>query len=226
MATTQELLPLATEGNNASTVSAVLTPSLVRLLLEASNADMAAADLARRPQLLHDARISQKRVARLAGPCGPDAVYVALQPALILYGPPDFGKGKAADMAIESWITIYKTALGKLPLEALEYAVSVYIERGSGHPASRVKFPMPAELNALADKKAAELRTIAWRLKVGVEKAAHYAPRSQMTDEERAEGKRVLAETFAMLKGMQCRATRAPRESPQQMAERIRQAVA
>jgi hypothetical protein len=144
----------------------------------------------------------QRRVAQLAAPCGPDAVYRAIQPALILYGPPDFGKDKAGEVVTKAWVGIYTAALKDLPLEALESAVSRYIANGDDMSMSKVRFPTPAQLNLLAKADAERIRKLAWRLRVTVETAYRYTPPPKRTPEELEAVARMKREAVAKLRRM------------------------
>ena len=175
----QELLPLGPQASVASRISECCTKQLLATLVNATDAKAATDDVMRDGLLLAECRRSLPDIERLARKCGPEAVYEELQRALILFGPPDFGPGTRA--LTETWIDIYRAALGHLPREALAYAVSQHIAFGKPF------FPKPSELNALAKKSAEEIWLVAWRAKKAVEHADKVAPVTE-TPEERARG--------------------------------------
>lgn len=181
-----ELLLLGGEIN-ASTVSDALTPSLEKVLLEAQDAGTAARKIAAVPALMAEVKEKVNLVTRLASPIGSDGVYIALQPCLIMWGPPDFGSDKEADAMAKAWIDIYAKALKDLPKEALEIAVSEWFRTGKPY------FPRPTELNKLAQETAAEIRLIAWRMR----KAAEYVEKKtpvERTPEDVEKVKAMIAE--------------------------------
>lgn len=214
----QEILPLGPDPVTAVTISSAFTaPSWLKL----KNADdakaavkMALAD----PVLLSECRTSNAVVQRMAGPMGRDAVYVALQPCLILFGAPNFGE--ARDGLGTAWIALYQDALAKLPKEALEHAVSEWIANGKPF------FPKPAELKKLADAKAGEIGLIAWRCKRIVEDAVKARPLEIPPEERAAVGEQFkdLMAALGAKREVVVETTRlAP--TPQAAAERIRAAA-
>lgn len=176
----QELLPLVEMAPTASTVCDACTKQLRDCLMDATDAHEAARLVARDTLLLDEARAIAPLVARLAAPCGRDAVYVALQPLIILHGAPKLGD----DRLMESWLEIYQKALKELPREALDLAVSDHIAMSSF-------FPKPAELLKLAEPKAVEIRTLAWRIKTAAEQPVKRAAATKTDKEEAA---RVVAD--------------------------------
>lgn len=207
----QELLPLEHGAINAKTVSEAIGKPLKSFLLTASSARDAAERID--PLMLAEARERARDVARMAGPMGREAVYVALQPLIVLFGRPDFGTGEAAKQLTKSWVEIYGEALEKLPAEALAEGVSRWIMEGKW-------FPKPAELLKLSDPKASELRIIAWRLKVAVETADKAKPVIE-SPEERERGRRMAAEDLAR-RSLRRMPGSIPASKPADVAERLR----
>lgn len=174
-------LALAGGAINASTVSEALTEQLEDTLLGASDAKEAARKIAARPNLLAAARNSLATVQRLAAPVTPDILYVCLQPLVILYGPPDFGQDEAGVELQKAWFDIYATALKDHPRESIELAVSECIRLRKYND-----FPKPGYLNELAQQATDEIRLIAFRLKLAVERADQHRPPPERTPEDAA----------------------------------------
>ena len=186
-------------------------------MLSASDAKAATADILKDELLLDECRRALPAISRLCAHCGQDGVYVCLQPLIILFGAPDFGKATAA--LLKTWVELYGDALGHLPRESLECAVSDWIANGKPF------FPKPSELKALGEKHAAEVWKIAYRVRAAVTAANKEAPAVE-TPEERARGLAMARETLAILRsgrGLQGipRPAR-PQGSQHEVAERIR----
>lgn len=214
----QAILDLGPEATSASTVLGALTPSLAQLLLAAADWREAVKTISGDEVALAEARRAEPVVRRLGGPMGKDAVYVALQPLIILYGAPDFGDSSAGDGLLSSWISIYTKALEKLPREALDYAVDTYIATST-----KPFFPKPGELNALALPRAEDPRKIAWRLRKIVDAQPAAARESE---EDRERGRQMVAETLAAIRGgAGLRSALRPAQSPHEAAERLRQSA-
>lgn len=188
----QELIPLGADVKAVSTVSGAFTPPLKDLLRSAVDAKEAAKLVRSLPWALEECRRMNETAQRLMAPMGAEAVYVALQPCLILYGSPDLSH-IGGDLTA-AWISIYQKALQGLPKESLEYAVSDYIAN-----AKKPFFPKPSELNAIAIKHAAAIGQLAWRCKVAVE-AADAAESRVESDEDRARGEALVRETLEALR--------------------------
>jgi hypothetical protein len=162
---------LALQGGaiNASTVSEALTKTLEDTLLAAGSAEAAAKTIARSPKLLAEAQEKLSLVLRLAAPISSEQLYAELQPLLIMFnGAPDFGQDPEADKLQVVWFDIYAKALAKMPVEAVNIAVSEWMRVGKPF------FPKPSELHKLAEPTATEINMIAWRLKKSVEDAAQH----------------------------------------------------
>lgn len=144
------------------------------------------------PALLAEAREKVDLVTRLTARLSAEQVYVLLQPLLILFGPPDHGDGPEAKTLDRAWLDLHTQAYRDIPKEALEAAVSDWIAHGKPF------FPKPTELVKLADKRATDLRKIAWRLRQAAEKSAP-RQRAETTDEQRAAAKARLQEAMGKL---------------------------
>lgn len=184
-------LDLAGGGINASTVSEALTQQLEATLLSAGNAREAARKVSANPKLMAEAREQLGAVSRLAQPIGSTDLYVAIQPLVIMFGPPDFGQDEVAKELQKAWFDLYEAALKDHPREAIDIAVSEWLRVGKPF------FPKPTELNALAEATTAEIRLIAFRLRVAVEKAEEVRPPRKRTPEDA----QVVGEMLASLRG-------------------------
>lgn len=164
---------------NASTLSVALTTQLWRLCEDSTDWKEAAQKIARNPALMAEARNVNSLAQRLAGPCGAESAYQAIQPLIVHFGAPSYGPAQAGqDVAAFYWKT-YLTAVMELPRESLDRAVSDYIA-GAAKP----HFPKASELVKLAEKHAAKIRMIAWRIRKAVEGAP---PERRANAEERKE---------------------------------------
>lgn len=163
---------------NASTVSEALTLQLEDTLLRSPDAKTAAKEIAGDPKLLAEARDRLNLVSRLAAPIGREALYVAIQPLLIMFGPPDFGQDEEAESLKKAWFDLYAQAMADRPREAVEIAVAEWLRVGKPF------FPKATELNALAEATAAEIQLIAYRLRRAVERANEHRPTPKKTPEE------------------------------------------
>ena len=171
---------------------AAISPPLVHLLMVSSSDAKDAVQLAsRHPDLIREAREVTALVQRMAGPMGTVDAMKALAPLMLHFDPRQFGAGKAGTMLTDAWEKSFADALADLPAEALEVAVSAWIKVGKW-------FPKVAELRELAEPKAKEIRTLAWRLRSVAEKAR--LPKPPITPEERAEIQRQTAALVADLK--------------------------
>jgi hypothetical protein len=129
-------------------------------------------DAIRADPLLHrEAKTLAPMLKALAGPCGENAVRIALQPMVLV-----FGVGEAARTA--AFWRIYIQQLSDLPAEALAKAVEEY----AGLPDSHF-FPKPGPLKALAAKYAAPLYQAASRARKAAE-SEPVTPRRDPTPEE------------------------------------------
>src|SRR4051812_46581833 len=94
---------------------AISTP-LWRLLSSSLPSDGEIAEILSDPALHAEARRIAPALAEAASPCGDEAVRLALQPLVLVFGVPEGSKSQAF------WAVYYKT-LGSLPAEALAKAV-------------------------------------------------------------------------------------------------------
>ncbi len=185
-------LPLTGGAMTAKTALDAISPSLVHLLMVTASSASEAVQLAgRHPALVQEARDATALVQRLAGPAGTAAVLRAMSPLLLHFDPRHFGAGKKGEMLADAFEASFAEALSDLPLEAIEIAVAEWIKVGKW-------FPKVAELRELAEPKAKEIRTMAWRLRQVAEKAR--LPKPPITPEERAEIQRQTAALVADLK--------------------------
>lgn len=217
--TEQAVLALGEDLSSVSTLSETFTLPLCDFLLNATDAKAAVKGAMNNALILAECRRVNDTVQRLARPVGKDGVYRALQPCLILFGGPTYRKGEEA--LADAWIAIYQEALGGLPKEALEHAVSEWIANGKPY------FPKPSELNALAKSKASEARILAWRCRCIVEAAAKARP-PQISAEERAQVAAGLAALREELRSGTLKRRGEMRESyptssPHEVADRLRQ---
>lgn len=161
--------------------------------MTSETADAAVRKITRSPAMLNEARDRLTLVTRIVGPLSREQVYACLQPALILWGPPDHGEGPAAAAADRLWLETYTRAFRNLPREALEYAVDAWIMKGKPYT-----FPKPADLVSLGENRASELRKMAWRLRRAVEAVPDTKPK-ELTEEEREAAKAKIAEATRKL---------------------------
>jgi len=201
---------------NASTVSEALTAQLEDALLGASDAKEAAREIAKTPALLAEARDKLALVSRLARPLTPNEVYVALQPLVIMFGPPDFGQDEVAEEMQGAWFDICAKALKEHPREALDIAVSEWLRIGKPF------FPKPTELNKLAEETSAEIKLIAFRLRMAVERADQHRPTPKRTPEDAAGIRAMVLE----MKGADGRLHLAPKSTTSVTPPTNRQATA
>ena len=185
-------LPLTGGAMTAKTALAAISPSLVHLLMvTASDAKDAVQIAGRHPSLIQEARDVTALVQRLSAPAGTAAVLRAMSPLLLHFDPRQFGSGKKGEMLADAFEASFADALADLPLEAIEVAIAAWIKVGKW-------FPKVAELRELAEPKAREIRSLAYRLRQVAEKAR--LPKPPITAEERAEIQRQTAELVADLK--------------------------
>lgn len=184
-------LALPGGGINASTVSEALTAHLEDTLLQASDAKEAARKIAAHPRMLAEAREQLNLVSRLAQPIGGPDLYVAMQPLVIMFGPPDFGQDAVAQDLQRAWFDLYEQALKDHPREAIDIAVAEWLRIGKPF------FPKPTELNKLAEDSTAEIRLIAFRLRHAVEKSDELRPPRKRTPEDA----QIVGEMLADLRG-------------------------
>jgi hypothetical protein len=198
----------------ARTVSDAISPSLVKLLMvDSTDAHDAVLRISRRGDLLEEAKAANAVVQRICQPVGLNGALIGMGPLLLMFDPPSFGKNEEGVKLADAWQMTYARALSDIPREALEEAVNAYIKIGKW-------FPKASEIRELAGPKMAELRKIAWRLKKVVEEAR--PPKPVLSEAEREANKRAVAELVAELRSRPAFGRRAPGESPQQMAARIR----
>lgn len=196
----QALLPMEElKATPALTISEATGSTLLSEMRRASDWREAALIVARSPKLLAECRSTYADVERVCAPAGREAVYVALQPCVLLWGRPDFGKGEEAEAAKRAWVRVYGDALCKLSRESLKYAVDEWIKKGTPF------FPRPSDLYKLAEPVHLKASMIAYRMKKALELAdAGNAPRD-LTPEECAERKKLAAEVLQTI-----RASRGP----------------
>lgn len=219
----QALLDLGgTGGLNARTVSDAISTQLNDVLLsEATDASDAARIIGRNELLLTECRVMLPHVTRMVAGAGYDGVYRALQPLVILFGAPDFGKGREGDLLLESWTVIYAKALHKLTVESLEHAVDQWIVKGKPF------FAKPSELYALAEPVHLRANMAAWRMRRAVEMADKAHGHTEISDDERA----LVKAQFDDLKrqmGVKANPMAAPQRlgrSPHEAAEDLRRAA-
>lgn len=225
----QALLDLGGGDMNARQIASVSSPQLIdAMLIEASDVHDAGRILGHDELLLSEARRVQPHIAKLAAGITHDEVFVALQPLVILFGTPSYGDGEAGDALYRSWVSLYARALCKLPREALEHAVSEWIERGTPNAEGKYKgkprFPFPEELITLAQPVHLRISTLAYRLKKAVELADKAHGQTQIDPEERARVKAMFADLKTQL-GAKANPMAAPRKlgrDPHQVAEELR----
>lgn len=173
---------------SASTVSEALTKRLEDVLLLSTDAKAAARTVVATPELLAEARDKLSLVSRLAAPIDRDSLYAAIQPLLIMFGPPNFGQDDVAEELQQAWFDIVLAALKDHPRESIDIAVSEWMRIGKPF------FPKPSELNALAQEATDEIRLIAFRLRLAVTRADLHRPPPKRTEEETQEIKAMTAE--------------------------------
>jgi len=205
-----ELLPLSGGKLNVSTISELCETPVWRLLNdEGLNAREAAAEIVRSPRLRASLDQIADSVRSMAAKAGDTGVFRALQPLLIMYGRP-----KKADAEMATWYGLYYDALGKLPMEAITYAVSEYIRTSQIHAV-----PAPGPLSKLAAPVAEKIWRAAYRVKFASEMSAVRA-RPEPTPEEKAAVRAMVADFVNGPRPDPADAR--PRETPQEMAARLR----
>lgn len=200
----QALLALGGGDMNGRQIASVSSPQLIDAMLsEARDVHDAARILGYDALLLAEARRVQPRIAQIANGITHDDVFVALQPLVILFGTPSYGDGEAGDALYRNWTVIYGRALSKLPREALEHAVSEWIERGTpnadGKFKGRPRFPFPEELITLAQPVHLRVATLAYRLKKAVDLADKVHGETHIAPDERERVKAMFADLRAQL---------------------------
>lgn len=140
----------------------VSTP-LWRLLSSSLPSDGEVAEICGDPVLHTEVKFIAARLSMLAKPCGEEAVRLALQPLILVYG-----VSQGANTA--AFWKVYFKQLSDLPAEALAKAVDDY----AGLPDAEF-FPKPGPLRALALKHAEPICRAAYRAR----RAADSMPRKQ-----------------------------------------------
>lgn len=176
-----DLLPMTGGAMNVSAVCDACSPRLMEILAKASSADEAAQLILRDELLVSECRRIQPLVARLAKPVPRAEIKIALQPLLLMFDPPSFGRGREAEALEGAWEDVYLKALAGLPREALAHAIDEWTRIGKS-------FPKPAHLRELAQPVAEKVALIAWRVRKAVERAqAQWRDKPAQTPEERQE---------------------------------------
>lgn len=162
------------KAGGVRTVSGAISNQLRAFLQGAS--DWREAHREATPAIRAECQAVQAAVERVAGPVTQTEVRRLLAPLLLHFDPPSFGPGEAGDRLSEAWRTSYADALKDLPEEALRAAVDGWIRIGH-------VWPKVAHLRILAEPKAGELRSLAWRVRKVAETPP---PRQAISAEERA----------------------------------------
>jgi hypothetical protein len=115
------------------------------------------AEIVSSPVLRREAAAVAAEVQRLAQPCGEEAVRLALQPLVLLYGVGQAGKAPAF------W-RIYAQQLAGFPADALRAAVEAY----PGCEACDGFFPKPHVLKRMAEAHAQPIRRAANRCRLAL----------------------------------------------------------
>jgi len=163
------------------------------------------AEIVKSDLMLAECRRALPRVTVLAAKCGHDGVSTALQPLLIMFGAPDFGE--VTDGLMSTWVGLYVQALGHLPREALDFAVSDWIANGKPF------FPKPTELNARAKKQAEDVWRVAWLMRMAVEFADKHKAPAEDPEERRRGIEQARQDLAAMRAGGFVRMREMPRET-------------
>jgi hypothetical protein len=158
-------------------------------LVRSTDAKEAAKTICATPALLAEARDRLAVVTRLAKPIGKQDLYVALQPLIIMYGTPEFGDDETGVEIGATWIDLYLNALKDHPREAIDIAVSECIRLRKYND-----FPKPGYLNELAQQTTDEIRLVAFRLRLAVERAEQHRPAPKRTEEETREIKEIISD--------------------------------
>lgn len=135
------------------------------------------------PALHAEARHVAPALAQLAAGCGPEAVRMALQPLVLVYGIGEATKSPAF------W-GVYFRNLADLPSEALAKGVEEYASLPDSH-----FFPKPGPLRALAMKHAEPIFKAATRAK----RAADSLPRRPVDKGDAESRKRLVADVLSTL---------------------------
>lgn len=213
----QELLPLGPVAKNGSMTSEVLSSSLGEVLDRSGNADEAAQFIVGDPALLAECRAAYPEIERLASSAGHEGVYIAMQPLILLFGRPDYGRGEAAEQLKNAWVQIFGDALHKLSRESLDYAVAEWIKHGKPF------FPKPSELYKLAEKAHIAANSRAWRMRKAIERAdSGYVPRPEPTEAEREAVRAMMAELRVKLGCKSMASSQKLASSPAKAAQNLR----
>lgn len=158
----QDLLTMSGGAMNALTVLSATTPRLSEILTRATDAHEAAQFITDDEVLVSECRRMLPIVQRLAKPVQRAEIKIALQPLLLMFDPPSFGKGREAEQLEGAWQEVYVKALSGLSREALEHAITRWCEIGK-------TFPKPAHLRELAEPVQLKVALVAWRMRKAVE---------------------------------------------------------
>lgn len=197
MATQELALPLVGGAINVRTISAAFSSPLQKLVDTAIDAKDFARRVRNEPKLLAELREKNDLIQRMAAPLSEAEVAEILGPIIIQYGLPDFGSDRGMrDAALGAWRKTWAKALCQVPREALELAIDRWIQMGDpDNPRRRGLRPEPADLIRLSKAKAAEIHTVAYRVKFALSNAP--AERPEPTAEERQMAKDLLADIKA-----------------------------
>lgn len=186
-------------------------------MIEADSPDDAVRKILKSRPLTAEVHDKLALVTRLIAPMSRETVYAALQPLLVVFGPPDHGTGPEAQAMNRFWLDTYTKAFRNLPREALVFAVDSVLEKGKTY-----KFPAPADLVKAGEPKANELRKMVWRMKRAAEAAPSKRPKA-LSEAEREEARAKIAAATAQLgqRGMPV-VSAARLQAQQDQADRLR----
>lgn len=199
-----------------------MTPGLWRLLTDASNDGASAARLiSLNPTLRAELEEKAGLIMDRAMPGDPKMLALVLRRHAKILAVPDQSEEAWADM-----FGVYLDMLGPLPIESVNRAFERW-HRGELYPKDPGRhafFPKPAEVYSLAEPMMLELKMAAYRARKALDYVEASRPREK-SPEDAAAIREMLAEFRGVAKSMPGD-PRKPAESPQQVAQRLREAAA
>lgn len=209
-------LPLEGGRNLAKTASGLCTEALWRLLTDSSEtADNAVRRIGRSDRLMAEVREVGAEVARRGAAAGPTDIMAELVKLAPTYGIRDLSDGEFAEL-----FSTYLRALAPLPLEAIREGIVQWTRDGNGF------FPKPEQIFQRAEPFAHPLRVAAYRAKKAIDHVERNPPpktaEERAADRQRAIDAGVLNPDGTVNLTFRTPVESRPRETAQQMADRLR----
>lgn len=198
-----------------------MTPGLWKLLTDASSDGGSAARLiSLNPTLRAEVEEKAGLIMDRSAPADPKMLALVLRQHARILAVPDQSDESWADM-----FGVYLDMLGPLPIESVSRAFERW-HRGELYPKDPGRhafFPKPAEVYSLAEPLMLELKMAAYRARKALEHVEAHRPREK-TPEDAETIRQMLSEFRGSAKAMPGDPRR-PLESPQQVAQRLREAA-